>query len=50
MPSIENFLCPCGLLIGFDFLDKAEIPLHVQAALGQRSPVLPQVVYFDTAF
>lgn len=49
MPGIENFLCPCGLLIGVDFLDQAESPSHVLAALVQRFPVLPQVVYFDTA-
>ena len=49
MPGIENFLCPCGLLIGYDFLDKAEAPSHVLASLVQRFPLLPKVVYFDTA-
>ena len=49
MPGIENFLCPCGVLIGFDFLDKAEAPSHVLASLVQRFPLLPKVVYFDTA-
>jgi len=49
MPGIENILCPCGLLIGFDFLDKAEAPSHVLASLVQRFPLLPKVVYFDTA-
>ena len=49
MPGIENFLCPCGMLIGFEFLDKAESPSHVVAALVQRFPILPEVVYFDTA-
>ena len=49
MPGIENFLCPCGLLIGYDFLDKAESPSHVLASLVQRFPLLPKVVYFDTA-
>jgi len=49
MPGVENFLCPCGLLIGFDFLDRAESPAHVLASLMQRFPLLPSVVYFDTA-
>jgi len=49
MPGIENFLCPCGLLIGFDFLDKAESPAHVLGSLVQRMPLLPKVIYFDTA-
>ena len=49
MPGVENFLCPCGLLVGFDFLDKAESPAHVLATLVQRFPLLPKVVYFDTA-
>jgi len=49
MPGIENFLCPCGLLIGYDFLDKAESPAHVLASLVQRMPLLPKVIYFDTA-
>ncbi|OSX69684.1 hypothetical protein BU14_1277s0001 [Porphyra umbilicalis] len=49
MPGVENFLCPCGMLIGFDFLDRAESPAHVLASLMQRFPVLPLVVYFDTA-
>lgn len=49
MPGIENFLCPCGMLIGYDFLDRAESPAHVLASLVQRFPVLPSVVYFDTA-
>jgi len=49
MPGVENFLCPCGMLIGFDFLDRAESPAHVLASLMQRFPLLPSVVYFDTA-
>jgi len=49
MPGVENFLRPCGLLIGYDFLDRAESPAHVLASLMQRFPVLPSVVYFDTA-
>ena len=49
MPGVENFLCPCGLLIGFDFLDRAESPAHVLASLMQRFPLLPSVVYYDTA-
>jgi len=49
MPGVENFLCPCGLLIGFDFLDRAESPAHVLASLMQRFPLLPSVVYFDIA-
>jgi len=49
MPGIENVLCPCGLLIGLDFLDKSEAPSHVLASLVQRFPILPKVFYFDTA-
>jgi len=49
MPGVENFLCPCGALIGFDFLDRAESPAHVLASLMQRFPLLSSVVYFDTA-
>ena len=49
MPGVENFLCPCGLLVGYDFLDRAESPAHVLASLMQRFPLLPSVVYFDTA-
>ncbi|OSX72534.1 hypothetical protein BU14_0427s0024 [Porphyra umbilicalis] len=49
MPGIENFLCPCGVLIGYDFLDKAESPAHVLGSLVQRMPLLPKVIYFDTA-
>jgi len=49
LPGIENFLCPCGLLIGYDFLDNAEAPSHVLASLVQRFPLLPKVFYFDTA-
>jgi len=49
MPGVENFLCPCGMLLGFDFLDRAESPAHVLASLMQRFPLLPSVVYFDTA-
>jgi len=49
MPGIENFLCPCGLLIGYDLLDKAESPAHVLGSLVQRMPLLPKVIYLDTA-
>ena len=49
MPGAENFLCPCGSLIGFDFLDHAESPAHVLASLMQRFLLLPSVVYLDTA-
>jgi len=49
MPGIENFLCPCGLLIGYDFLDRAESPAHVLASIAQRFTLLPSVIYFDTA-
>jgi len=49
MPGVENFLCPCGMLVGYDFLDRAESPAHVLASLMQRFPLLPSVVYFDTA-
>jgi len=50
MPGGENFLCPCGLLVGFDFLDQAESPAHALATLVQRFPLLPNIVFFDTAF
>jgi len=49
MPGVENFLCPCGILIGYDFLDRAESPAHVLGSLVQRFPLLPSVIYFDTA-
>ena len=49
MPGVENFLCPCGLLVGFDSVDEAESPAHALATLVQRFPLLPQVVFFDTA-
>jgi len=49
MPGVENFLCPCGLLVGFDFLDQAESPAHALATLVQRFPLLPNIVFFDTA-
>jgi len=49
MPGIENFLCPCGLLLGYDFLDRAESPAHVLASIAQRFTLLPSVIYFDTA-
>lgn len=40
MPGIETFLCACGMLVGYDFLDKVESPAHVLAALLQRFPLL----------
>lgn len=49
MPGILLFFCVCGMLMGYDFLDKAESPSHVLAALLQLFPVLPLVLYFDTA-
>jgi len=49
MPGVENFLCPCALLIGYDFLDRAESPAHVLSSIVQRFTLLPLVVYFDTA-
>ena len=49
MPGVENFLCPCGLLVGFDFLDQAESPAHALATLVQRFSLLPNIVFFDTA-
>lgn len=47
-PGIENFLCPCGMLLGFDFLDMAESPSDVLAALVHLFPLLPMLVYFYT--
>lgn len=49
LPGIENFLCPCGTLLGFDFLERAESPAHVLASLVQHFPLLPRVMYYDTA-
>jgi len=49
MPGVENFLCPCVLLVGFNFLDQAESPAHALATLVQRFPLLPHVVFFDAA-
>jgi len=48
MPGVENFLCPFGLLTGFDFLDQAKSPEHALAALVQRFSLLPNIVSFDT--
>lgn len=48
-PGIGNFLCACGMLVGYDFLDQAESPAHVLAAQLQRFPLLPLLIYFDTA-
>lgn len=50
LAGIENFLCPCGMLLGYEFMDKAESPSHVLAALVKRFPLLPSVTYFDTAW
>jgi len=49
MPGVQNFLCACGLLIGYEFLDRAESPAHVLASVAQRFTLLPLVVNFDTA-
>lgn len=50
VPGIENFWCPCGTPIGFDFLDRAESPAHVLSARVQHFLLQPTVTYFDTAF
>jgi len=47
--GVENFLCRCVLLVGFDFLVEAESPAHALATLVQRVPLLPSVVLFYTA-
>lgn len=49
MPGIETFLYACGTLFGFEFMNRAESPPHVLAALVQHFPLLPKVTYFDTA-
>ena len=49
MIGVEHFVCPCGLLIGFDFPYRAESPAPVLTSLMQRFPLLPSAVYFDTA-
>jgi len=49
LTGIENFLCPCGLLIGVDFLDRAESPAHVLVSIAQRFTLLPSVIYFVRA-
>lgn len=49
IPGIDNFLCACGMLVGYDCLDKSESPAHVLAAQLQRFPLLHLLIYFDTA-
>eukprot|EP00168_Porphyra_purpurea_P020379 TRINITY_DN855_c0_g1_i2.p1 TRINITY_DN855_c0_g1~~TRINITY_DN855_c0_g1_i2.p1 ORF type:complete len:266 (-),score=24.99 TRINITY_DN855_c0_g1_i2:651-1448(-) len=49
MTGVENFLCSCGLLVGFDFLDQAESPAHALATVVQHFPLLPNIVFFITA-
>jgi len=44
-PGIGNFLCPCGFLIGYDFLDRAESPARVLASISQSFTLLPSVIY-----
>lgn len=48
-PGLVNFLCPHGILIGFEMLEHAESPACVAEILARRLPRLPQVIYFDTA-
>ena len=48
-PGVVSYLCPCGVLIGFEVLETAESPAGIVAALAARFPRLPKTVYFDTA-
>ncbi|OSX76179.1 hypothetical protein BU14_0204s0025 [Porphyra umbilicalis] len=48
-PGVVSYLCPCGVLLGFEVLESAESPAGIVAALAARFPRLPKTVYFDTA-
>ena len=48
-PGVVSYICPCGVLLGFEVLETAESPAGIVAALGARFPRLPKTVYFDTA-
>lgn len=48
-PGMVNFVCPDGLLVGFEMLSSAESPACIAEILARRLPVLPSVIYFDTA-
>ena len=49
-PGIVNFVCPHGILVGFELLEGAESPSCIVEALSRWLPVLPKVIYFDTAY
>jgi len=44
-----NFLCPHGILIRWELLEAAESPAGIAEILARYLPVLPKLVYFDTA-
>jgi len=48
-PGVVSYICPCGVLLGFEVLETAESPAGIVAALAARFPRLPKTVYFDTA-
>lgn len=48
-PGVVSFLCSCGVLLGFEVLEQVESPAGIVSSLAARFPLLPHVVYFDTA-
>jgi len=48
-PGVVSFLCSCGVLLGFEVLEQVESPACIVSTLAARFPLLPYVVYFDTA-
>jgi len=48
-PGMVNFVCPHGILVGFELLEGAESPSCIVEALSRWLSVLPMVIYFDTA-
>lgn len=49
MPGMVNYLCPDGILIGFQVLESAESPACISEALSRRLATLTKFIYFDTA-
>lgn len=50
VPGVVRSLCSCGVLLGFEALEKVESPAGIVSSSAARFPLLPHVVYYDTAF
>ena len=48
-PGVVSYICPCGVLLGFEVLETAGSPVGIVAALAARFPRLLKTVFFDTA-